>query len=144
MRHGNILAISAHIEDPIYLTEPVVIGLNWQLDPTSNPAPTPAPCTPEVEVPRLESATVVPHLLPGKNPFVGELTRLYHIPEEAVMGGAETMYPEYRKKLKANYVAPEKCVRYCCGWQGGAESGNNAPGLDCVTNGGGGNTRPRN
>jgi hypothetical protein len=29
------------------------------------------------------------------------------------------MYPEYRKKLKANYVPPEKCIRYCCGWGGG-------------------------
>jgi hypothetical protein len=28
------------------------------------------------------------------------------------------MYPEYRKKLQANYKPPEKCVRYCCGWEG--------------------------
>jgi hypothetical protein len=29
--------------------------------------------------------------------------------------GAETMYPDYRKKLKDKYVKPEKCDRYCCG-----------------------------
>jgi hypothetical protein len=28
---------------------------------------------------------------------------------EAVLGGPETMYPEYRKKLKDSYVIPEKC-----------------------------------
>ena len=144
MRHGDSITVSAHIEDPIYLSEPDVVSRVWQLDPTANLSPTPAPCTPEVEVPRLEGSAVVPHFLPGKNPFAGELTGLYHIPQEAVMGGAETMYPEYRKKLKASYVAPERCVRYCCGWQGGAESGNNAPGLECVTNGGGGNVRTRN
>ena len=28
------------------------------------------------------------------------MTKLWGIPVEAVKGGAETMYPEYRKKLK--------------------------------------------
>ena len=141
MRHGDVLTISAYVEDPIYLTEPDVISKVWLLDPNANLPPTPAPCTPEVEIPRLEGGGVVPHLLPGKNPFVSEVTENYHIPIEAVMGGAETMYPEYRKRLKADYVAPAQCVRYCCGWQGGAESGQlgtnggNAPGLDCITAG---------
>ncbi len=54
---------------------------------------------------------------------------MYNIPLEAVRGGAETMYPEYRKKLKDVYVAPEKCTRYCCG--GGVVG----PGsLNCVNN----------
>jgi hypothetical protein len=118
MRHGDLLTISAHIEDPVYLTEPYVLSRMWQLDPSANLPPTPGPCTPEAEVARLDGDGKVPHFLPGKNPFMGELTKFYHIPEETVMGGAETMYPEYRKKLKAAYVAPEKCVRYCCGWEG--------------------------
>jgi len=70
----------------------------------------------------------VPHYLPGKNPFVDELTKDYHIPAEAVMGGAETMYPEYRKKLKDKYVAPEKCVRNCGGPAGGGRGGAPPPG----------------
>jgi hypothetical protein len=40
-----------------------------------------------------------PHHLPGKNPFLIEYAKNHHIPEEAAMGGAATMYPEYRKKL---------------------------------------------
>jgi len=130
MRHGNSLTISVHLEDPIYLTEPYVISRTNQLDPAANLPPTPAPCMPEPEVPRLAGGGVVPHFLPGKNPFVDEMTKRYHIPEETVMGGAETMYPEYRKKLKDNYVAPDKCVRYCCGWGGG--SGGN---LGCIVRG---------
>jgi hypothetical protein len=118
-RHGDLLTVTALIEDPIYLTEPYVVSRTWVLDPTANLPPTPAPCLPVQEVPRLSGDGTVPHFLPGKNPFTGEVTKLYHIPEEAVMGGADTMYPEYRKKLKANYVPPEKCARYCCGWGGG-------------------------
>jgi hypothetical protein len=132
MRHGDLLTISAHIEDPIYLTQPYVISRTWRLDPTANLPPTPAPCLPVVEVARLGASGAVPHFLPGKNPFINEVTATYHIPEETVMGGAETMYPDYRKKLKAGYVPPEKCVRYCCGWGGGG----GARSLGCITGGG--------
>ena len=114
VRHADILTIFAIIEDPIYLTEPYFISRNWQLDPKTQIPPTPAPCMPEAEVARLNGQGAVPHILPGRNPFVDEVTKMYHIPVEAVMGGAETMYPEYRRKLRDEYVAPEKCVRYCC------------------------------
>jgi hypothetical protein len=133
IRHGDLLTISAHIEDPIYFTEPFDISRTWQLDPTANLPPTPAPCMPVQEVPRLDGDnSSVSHYLPGKNPFMGEVTAMYHIPEEAVMGGADTMYPEYRKKLKANYVPPAKCVRYCCGWENNAAA---ATLKDCIGRG---------
>jgi hypothetical protein len=49
---------------------------------------------------------------------VKELTEKHNIPVEAVLGGAETMYPEYRKKL-TGYVPPAICKRYCgCGGLG--------------------------
>jgi hypothetical protein len=85
------------------------------------------------EVPRLDGDNgSVPHYLPGKNPFMGEVTAMYRIPEEAVMGGADTMYPEYRKKLKAGYLPPAKCVRYCCGWENNAAA---ATLKDCIGRG---------
>ena len=127
MRHGNSLTISAHIEDPVYLTEPWVISRTNQLDPSVNLPPTPAPCMPEAEIPRLAGSGVVPHILPGKNPFIDEMTKMYHIPRQTVLGGADEMYPEYRKRLKDSYVAPEKCVRYCCGW-----GGSGARNLGCI------------
>ena len=42
----------------------------------------------------------VPHYLPGKNPFIDEMDKIYGIPEEASLGGAETMYPAFRDKIK--------------------------------------------
>jgi hypothetical protein len=55
----------------------------------------------------------VPHYLPGKNPLVDEMTKVYGIPQEAAMGGAETMYPEYRDKIKDKFVLPGKCTKNC-------------------------------
>jgi len=101
--------------------------------PTGNLTPrVPAPCVPEAEVSTLQGDGAVPHYLPGQNPFIDEMTKMYNIPREAVLGGAETMYPEYRKRLKDKYAPPEKCTRYCCGWAGGQGA---APGLRCVTGG---------
>jgi hypothetical protein len=61
---------------------------------------------------------VVPHFLPGRNPFLNELTQNYGIPLEAVLGGAETLYPEFRKRL-TGYKQPAACRRYCgCGGLG--------------------------
>jgi len=57
----------------------------------------------------------VPHYLPGDNPYVGEMTKRYGIPVDALMGGAETMYPEYRDKLKDKFVMPGKCAINCGG-----------------------------
>ena len=57
----------------------------------------------------------VPHYLPGKNPFLDEMTKVYGIPREAEMGGAETMYPAYRDKIKDKFTMPAKCARNCGG-----------------------------
>jgi len=39
--------------------------------------------------------------------------KLYGIPVEAEMGGAETMYPAYRDKIKDKFVMPTKCQKNC-------------------------------
>jgi hypothetical protein len=115
LRHDDLLTVTALIEDPIYLSEPIYVTRTFQLD-DANPLPSMGPpCIQGDEGPQ-EGA--VPHYLPGKNPFVDEVTKLYNIPVEAILGGAETMYPEFRKKLKDKYVRPEKCVRNCGGPNG--------------------------
>ena len=118
IRHGDFLTVTELIEDPVYLTEPFIVSRTWQLDPNTQLSQLPPPCFPEAEVARLDGQSPIPHFLPGQNPYRNEMTKMYNIPEEAVMGGAETMYPEYRRKLKDKYIAPVKCVRYCCGWEG--------------------------
>ena len=44
----------------------------------------------------------VPHYLWGQKPeeFMNEMTRKYGVPREAVLGYPETLYPEYRAKIK--------------------------------------------
>jgi hypothetical protein len=128
VRHGDVLTAIVIVEDPVYLTEPYIRSSNWVMEPHQMILS--SPCEPISEV--SHKPGVVPHYLPGTNPFVNELTKLYNIPVEAARGGAETMYPEYRKKLKDKYVAPAKCERYCCGWEG--LDGTRAATLGCITN----------
>ena len=71
----------------------------------------------------------VPHFLRGKNPDEQTFAKMYNLPLEAALGGAQTLYPEYRKKLKGVYTPLTKCTRYCCGWGGGNPR---ASGLKCV------------
>jgi hypothetical protein len=44
---------------------------------------------------------------------IGKLTGLYGLPRDATLDGAETLYPEHRKKLKDRFVRPDKCTQNC-------------------------------
>jgi hypothetical protein len=111
-RHSNRLTVTGRVEDPIYLAEPMYLTRVFEL---SEAAPSPSvgtPCIPDYEgVPE----GVVPHYLPGKNPFVDELTKTFNIPLEAVLGGPETMYPDIRRKLRTQYAIPPRCQGEACG-----------------------------
>jgi glyoxylase-like metal-dependent hydrolase (beta-lactamase superfamily II) len=91
MRHGNYLTHVYMIEDPDYLTEPLIKTSGFQL--VQNPAMQPYPCYPTVEVPREKGE--VPHHLPGENPFIGEFAKKHNLPQTGVRGGAETALPEF-------------------------------------------------
>ena len=54
--------------------------------------------------------SAVPSYMPGQNPFVTEFAAKYQIPVEAALGGPETMYPEYRDKIK-NLKPPPNTVQ---------------------------------
>jgi hypothetical protein len=116
-RHGDLLTVTAFIEDPYYLSEPYVISRTWMNDPNAGMRRVPNPCVPQAELPGLVGDGDVPHYLPGENPGMMDVTNMYNIPLEAVLGGAETMYPAYRERLEG-YMPPVMCVRYCCGWEG--------------------------
>lgn len=109
-RNGDLMTMLVVVEDPVYLSEPFMVSKNFQLD--AGPVrPIGPPCVPGYE----GQSGEVPHYLPGANPSVDELTKLYGIPRAATLGGAPTMYPEFRKTIKDAYVRPEKCVRNCGG-----------------------------
>ena len=101
-RHDDLLTIVAIQEDPVYLTEPHVVSRLWTVRPARQPERTTGDLRSRpTEVPRLEDSGIVPHYLPGKNPEADHMTRTYNIPKEAALGYAESLYPEYRKKIKA-------------------------------------------
>jgi hypothetical protein len=104
-RHGEILTVLAVIEDPIYLAEPMVLTKSF-VNSAAPLSPVGPPCVSTYE--GRTAADGVPHYVPEKNPFVDEMTTKYHVPRDAALGVPETLYPEYRKKIKAAYVRPER------------------------------------
>lgn len=101
IRHGNYLTYVSVTEDPVYLTEPLVFSQNFMLTTDVQPDvwQSHLTCQPDVEIAGRERG-YVPHHLPGTNPYLTEYATKNGIPQEAVQGGAETMYPEYRARLK--------------------------------------------
>ena len=96
IRHGNLMTHVYIIEDPVYLTEPLIKTNGFQL--TTDLTMAPYPCQSVIEVPREEGS--VPAYLPGQNPYLDEFAKRHGLPLEAVRGGADTAMPEYAKKLK--------------------------------------------
>lgn len=96
-RHDNHLLLIGIIEDPIYLAEPLVWTRDFVLSPTALTA-APVPCIVTFE--GTAPGNDVPHWLWGRKPFMDELTKKFGIPQEVLLGHPETLYPEYREKLK--------------------------------------------
>ena len=98
IRHDNHLTHVSIVTDPVYLTEPLIKtqdfllnqqeGQNWLY-----------PCEYVEEISGRPKGEV-PNYLPGQNPFLHEYADKYHLPLEAALGGAKTMYPEYQIRLK--------------------------------------------
>jgi hypothetical protein len=95
-RHGDYLTFISILNDPHSLEEPYIHTRHFVLDP--NQVIRPYPCRGAVEIDR--PLGVIPHHLPGENPFVDAFQKNHGIPREAALGGAETTYPEYRERLK--------------------------------------------
>jgi hypothetical protein len=103
------LTVTTLAYDPIYLTEPLLRTESFVWNPYQPLAPPHAygaTCQPAPELPRPYGW--VPHHLPGTNTVVSEFSKEYGIPFDATRGGAETMYPEYREKLKTMTIPPAR------------------------------------
>jgi len=97
--HGDQLTHVSVVTDPVYLSEPLIKSEDYVKN--SNPNGNWLwPCEYVNELPGSDRAKV-PHYLPGENPFMDEFRTKYKLPLEAVLGGPETMYPEYMEKIKA-------------------------------------------
>ncbi len=106
IRHGDLLIVSGRFDDPIYLDGPYHLARVYQQTGGAPPRAFGAPCSGGSEG---VAEGTVRHHLPGQNPFANELVERYNLPMKAVLGGRESMYPEYRKTLKDSYVPPNKC-----------------------------------
>jgi hypothetical protein len=99
IRHGDYLTHVSVVEDPDYLAEPLVKSEDYNLQ-TREGGNWLWPCEYVTEVadrPR----NAVPAYLPGENPFLKEFADRHKVPLDAALGGPETMYPEYAKRLSA-------------------------------------------
>ena len=95
IRHEDYFTLVTIVHDPVYLTEPLIRTAHWILDPGYHPIA--STCVPTVEIEHPKGW--VAYHLPGTNPWLTEFASEYGMPVEAARGGAETMYPEYQKKL---------------------------------------------
>ena len=95
--------------DPDYLTEPLVRSVTYIRAPNLQ---VPAyPCQPE-DTQTGSGPFRVPHFLVGQNPFLTEVASRKGAPLEAVRGGAETLYPEWRAAgLKLSPPAAESAFK---------------------------------
>ncbi len=98
------LTWSVIIDDPMYLQEPFI--RNRDFNRTLSRQIAPYPCEEVVEVVRPHGE--IPSYLPGENKkALMEYAQRHRIPYKATEGGAETMYPEYQKKIAKMPLPPE-------------------------------------
>lgn len=96
MRHGDVMTHVAIVEDPVYLSEPLVKTNGFTL--LANGFMDPYPCSSVVEVVRNDGD--VPHYLPGTNTDMLEFSQTVGLPLKATRGGAQTALPEFQEELK--------------------------------------------
>jgi hypothetical protein len=103
IRNGNVWTHISVTEDPNFLAEPLIKSedLTLNANPSSFNPFWPCEYIEEGERPRGQ----VPHYLPGENPWVAEYAATHLLPQEVTLGGPETMYPEYRTRMKTLPIA---------------------------------------
>jgi glyoxylase-like metal-dependent hydrolase (beta-lactamase superfamily II) len=104
IRHGDHLTHVSIVTDPVYLTEPLIKSQDFLLN-VNAAGNWLYPCE-YVEEVAGRPRGVVPNYLPGENPFVHEYADKYHVTVASALGGAETMYPEYRSKVSRADASP--------------------------------------
>lgn len=96
-RHDNWMTITTIVDDPVYLTEPFIRSTDFELDVRQNITAYPCHVADEID----KDPKEVPHYLPGTNPYLAEFATKHRIPAGAERGGAATMYPSFRDRMRA-------------------------------------------
>ena len=95
-RHDLHLLLVTIIDDPVYLEEPFVRTSNFVWSPTNSVAPL-IPFEIVDEVAGMPQGWVPSYPMGTRH---GEFARRFNLPFEATRGGAETMYPEYARRMR--------------------------------------------
>ena len=103
IRHGDLMTHVSITEDPVFLEEPLIKSEDFNLVANPNTFNPFWPCE------YIEEGETVPGVVPsyfaGENPWVPEYAATHNLPQEVTLGGAMTMYPEYRQRMKTLPVA---------------------------------------
>lgn len=121
-RHGDFLTWTVIINDPIYLTEPMVRSSDFRWAPGQQVGNYPCQIVTELD----HDQGWVPHWLPGENPNLELYSKTHDVIQEAARGGAATMLPEARKKVAAAQAWPPPVQAPPPGGGGGGRGGGGA------------------
>ena len=101
VRNGEIMTLIVVLVDPVYLAEPLVKSHDFVRSTRELAAQTWLwVCEPVVEI-ATRTPGDVPSYMPGEHPFHEEFARRHGIPLVGVLGGPQTMYPEFQKVLQS-------------------------------------------
>jgi hypothetical protein len=94
-RHGEYLTWTVIINDPVYLTEPMVRSTDFRWAPGQHVGNYPCRIVTELD----HDQGWLPHWLPGTNPYLDLYSKTHDVMKDAARGGSETTLPEFRKKV---------------------------------------------
>ncbi|HEX4049421.1 MAG TPA: hypothetical protein VHY19_00885 [Steroidobacteraceae bacterium] len=126
---GDLLVIVSALRDPVYMTKPYIYSRAYNRADVSTAVNTTwPPCIVNNE--GVDEGDVS-FFLPGKDPLRDQMMQVFHVPESASDGGEDTMYPEFRNKIKAQYLKlyptfPKHCKLYCTTFRNGNPVANQA------------------
>jgi len=98
--NGDMMSHIGVLVDPVYLAEPLVKSEEFIRSPRDLPAQVWLWVCEAVQEIATQTEGDVPAYLPGEHPFKGEFETKHHVPEFAIRGGPETMYPEFQARLR--------------------------------------------
>lgn len=98
IKHGDLLTHISVTEDPIYLAEPLIKSEDFNYVENPNLFVPFYPCEDVEEGERVPGE--VPSYFRGENPWVSEYAATHELPQEVILGGAQTIYPEYRLRMR--------------------------------------------
>lgn len=93
IRHDDHLTIARIVQDPDFLTEPLIHTTNYTLNLQDSNLPA-WKCEIVTELAGKPEG-FVPHYFPWKNPYMDDFAQEHNLSVETALGGAETMYPSY-------------------------------------------------